>query len=782
MDFLSQLNPEQQKAVTELEGPSIIIAGAGSGKTRVLTYRIAWLLSKGVKPYHILALTFTNKASKEMKKRIGELIGPQSEDLWMGTFHRLFGKMLRIDGHYLGYQSNFTIYDTEDSKCLLRNIIKELMLDEKAYPHNLIHKIISLSKNRLIDSAEYLNNSQYSTEDSIARRPLTGKIYSIYQNRCFQAMAMDFDDLLLKMYYLLRDFNEVLEKYQNRFRYILVDEYQDTNFAQYMVLKKLAAKFQNICVVGDDSQSIYGFRGADISNILNFKKDYPNAHVFRLEQNYRSTKTIVEASNNIILNNRKRLDKKIWTENDTGAGITLLKAVSDNEEGWNVANSIFDNKMNQKLNNADFAILYRTNAQSRVLEESLRRLNLPYRIYGGLSFYQRREIKDLLAYLRLTVNSKDEEALRRIINYPRRGIGESTISKLQEFAQKRQISLWESMEINNQTSEIGTLPKTLPEFEKKIKSYQNLLLEKDAYSISEHVAKTSGIMQELREDKTLEGVSRYENLQELLNGIKEFVDDENNEDKSLVSYLQQVALYTDADKEEAGNDTLSLMTIHSAKGLEFPFVYITGLEENLFPSSMALGENNNLEEERRLFYVAVTRAKVKLFLSYAKSRYKWGQLTQAQPSRFLNEIDSKYFEQVTARSRSFHANNNFNLSSHSSGNFEPYFKSKSRTKNNFLNGNGLKTVNKSFSGISSNLSPISKNPSIRKVSMAPSVNFTPSDTTGLDTGMRVEHARFGIGKVIKMSTASGDRKATILFENIGEKTLLLGYARLKILE
>ena len=671
-DILKDLNEPQRKAVESTSGPSLVIAGAGSGKTRVLTYRVAHLLNLGVDSFNILALTFTNKAAREMKNRIIGLVGStEAQNVWMGTFHSIFARVLRIDGHRLGYPSNFTIYDTDDSKRVIRALIKDNNLDEKIYIPGYILNRISAAKTSLISAAEYNEDPELREYDYSSGKPFTGQLYTQYQARLVRASAMDFDDLLFNMNILLRDFPEVLYKYQQKFHYILVDEYQDTNYAQYLIVKKLAANNENICVVGDDAQSIYAFRGANIQNILNFKKDYPDLKVFKLEQNYRSTKTIVAAANSLIVNNKQQIFKEIWTENGEGSKITLIRASTDTEEANLVAQSIFENKMNNQLPNEAFAILYRTNAQSRSLEDALRRLNIPCRIYGGQSFYQRKEIKDLLAYFRVVVNPKDEDALLRIINYPARGIGKTTVEKLIVASDHYRKSIYEILEDPSscpvQLTE-ATMGK-LTSFITMIRSFSVLLKTKPAFELARHIATSSGLLKEMYDDKTPEGVSRFENIEELLNAIKEFTEkqapppivslpvdgllpEENtnqgtgdDEPKSLAEFMQDIALLTDQDtKDDENQDRVNLMTVHSAKGLEFPFVYIVGMEENLFPSAQSMSSRADLEEERRLFYVAITRAQQKLTVSYAENRYRWGNLISNEASRFLKEIPEKHID------------------------------------------------------------------------------------------------------------------------------------------
>jgi DNA helicase II / ATP-dependent DNA helicase PcrA len=759
-DYLSGLNEPQAKAVTHGEGPLMIIAGAGSGKTRVLTYRIAHLIENGVDPFRILSLTFTNKAAGEMRNRIEKVIGYEARNIWMGTFHSVFAKILRIEARYIGYTSDFSIYDTDDSKSLIKTIVKELNLDDKIYKPNVIFNRISGAKNNLISADDYLANALFKADDEAARMPEIGRLFKSYSLRCFQANAMDFDDLLFNTNILLRDFPEVLNKYQQKFRHVLVDEFQDTNLAQYLITRKLSAVHRNIAVVGDDAQSIYAFRGANIQNILNFEKDFPEVQVVKLEQNYRSTQNIVNAANSIIARNKTQLKKNVFTTNAEGTLIEVVKASSDNEEGRLIATGIFEEKVNNGLKNADFAILYRTNAQSRSFEEALRRLNIKYRIIGGLSFYQRKEIKDLLSYLRYTINQNDEEAFKRIINLPKRGIGDTTVAKISVIAAENSVSVWEV--VSNITKYVaGRAATPIESFATLIKSFKILIESgKDAYEVASHVAKVSGILKELYEDKTVEGLSRYENVQELLNAIKEFVDNAENEDKSISQFLQTVSLLTNADQADDDDDAdrVTMMTIHGAKGLEFKNVYVVGMEEGLFPSQMMLEKREDLEEERRLFYVAITRAENKLTFSYAESRYNWGRLNMCEPSRFLFEVDQRYIKT-------------------SKGRIASDFGSDARSKE----------------GVTSAINFVKQNTAARPQAGAAATNqptshtvtegFVPSDTSKLAVGMRVEHPKFGFGKVTKTDFSGTDRKAVIVFDKgIGEKTLLLSFAKLRILE
>lgn len=762
-DFLATLNEPQRQAVVHTEGPLMIIAGAGSGKTRVLTYRTAHLIRKGVDPFQILLLTFTNKAAGEMRERIEKVIGADAKAIWTGTFHSVFAKILRFEAKSLGFTSDFSIYDTDDSKSLLKSIIKERGLDDKIYKPNVVFNRISGAKNRLVSADDYLNNPIIQADDAAARLPEIGRLYKIYVDRCFKANAMDFDDLLLNTNILFRDFPAVLNKYQHKFKYVMVDEFQDTNVSQYLITRKLAAIHQNIAVVGDDAQSIYAFRGANIQNILNFEKDYPELTTIKLEQNYRSTQNIVNAANSVIARNKAQLRKDVWTDNEEGNLIQVMKASSDAEEGRFVATSIFEEKMQHALRNTDFAILYRTNAQSRAFEEALRKLNIKYRIIGGLSFYQRREIKDLLAYLRFTLNQNDEEAFKRIINLPKRGIGDTTVAKIVVTAAENNTSVWEVVS-NILQFGAGRWSAAIDGFADLIKSFKLLIDKKNAYDVANHIAKASGILKELHDDKTVEGLSRYENVQELLNAIKEFVDNPDNEDKSLGSFLQSVSLLTTADESDGDGDTdrVTMMTIHGAKGLEFNHVYVVGLEEDLFPSQMMLESREDLEEERRLFYVAITRAEKKLYFSYAETRYHYGRLKPCEPSRFLNEVEDRFLQYARTKVRSERGfgrddDNGF------------------RNPNAFIQ-NLIKKTSTGFP-VKTSTNPSSQN----TAKHTPSADFSPSSTTELVVGQRVEHQKFGYGLVKKLDTNGTDRKAIIEFEKgVGEKTLLLSFAKLRI--
>lgn len=748
----------------------IVIAGAGSGKTRVLTYRIAYLMEQGVDPFNILALTFTNKAAREMKKRIAQIVGAsEAKNLWMGTFHSIFAKILRFEADKLGYPSNFTIYDTQDSQSVVRAIIKEMQLDKDIYKYKQVYSRISSYKNSLITVKAYFNNPELMEADAMARMPRLGDIYKAYVDRCFKAGAMDFDDLLLRTNELLTRFPDVLARYQDRFRYILVDEYQDTNHSQYLIVRALSDRFQNICVVGDDAQSIYAFRGANINNILNFQKDYDDVKVYRLEQNYRSTKNIVHAANSIIEKNQNRLEKVVWTANDEGSKIKVNRSMTDGDEGRFVAGSIFEMAMNHQLKHSDFAVLYRTNAQSRAIEDALRKRDIPYRIYGGLSFYQRKEIKDVLAYLRLILNPKDEEALKRVINYPARGIGQTTVDKLIVAANHYNRSIFEVMEhlekidlkINR-----GTQGK-LQDFVTMIKSFQVMNQSADAFQVAEHVTKKTGLVTELKKDGTPEGIARIENIEELLNGMRDFVEGQKeiaDATGSLAEFLEDVALATDMDNDKGDENRVALMTVHLAKGLEFPYVYIVGMEEDLFPSGMSMNTRAELEEERRLFYVALTRAEKQAFLTYTQSRYRWGKLIDAEPSRFIEEIDAAYLDFLTPMTE-----NRYKplIDSDIFGDVDP---SKLRLK-------------KPVSGKPPSGPSQAQLRKLRKLKPSNGQSSAPKvDLSGLQEGSRVEHQRFGIGKVLKIEGVGADTKAEILFDKGGLKKLLLRFAKLNILD
>jgi DNA helicase-2/ATP-dependent DNA helicase PcrA len=762
MDYLDGLNSSQREAVEQTEGPIMVIAGAGSGKTRVLTYRIAHMIKSGVDPFNILALTFTNKAAKEMTERISNIVGgSEAKNITMGTFHSVFSRILRFNADLLGYPTNFTIYDTQDSKSLLKDIIKELNLDDKTYKPGMVLGRISAAKNNLISPEAYAANAEIMLEDKQSRRPELSKIYTTYANRCQKAGAMDFDDLLFQTNVLLRDFPDVLQHYQHKFRYILVDEYQDTNYAQYLIVKKLAAVYENICVVGDDAQSIYSFRGANIQNILNFKNDYPDYRIFKLEQNYRSTKSIVEAANSVISKNKDQIQKNVWTANDEGNPITIIRTLTDNEEGKVIANKIYDVKKSEGLNYSDFAILYRTNRQSRAFEEALRKLNLPYKIYGGISFYQRKEIKDLLAYFRLTANPRDEEALKRVINYPKRGIGKTSIENLIIASTKYGVSMFDIIQDFNAypVALNGPTKTKMQEFATMIESFHAQLNKMQAYDLAYHIAKSSGVLKDLynEKDKGPEEVERYQNIEELLNGIKAFTAQQDADElKTLSEFMIDVALLTDADSDkEEDKNKITLMTIHSSKGLEFPHVYLVGVEENLFPSQMSLNTRSELEEERRLFYVAVTRAEKTCTISYAASRFVFGSLTSSEPSRFISEINKEYVS------------------------FEnPY--NTGRSLGRSLSGNTTTTEN----GFSGGLNKRYEQPrNLRSISEATSGgNNLNKGNEQLKVGYNVLHERFGKGKIIKIEGDGAEKKAVIFFPQEGSKTLLLKFAKLEVVD
>ncbi len=772
-DYLAELNDAQRAAVEQIDGPMIVIAGAGSGKTRVLTYRIAHLMNNGVDPFNVLALTFTNKAAREMKSRIASIVGSsEAKNLWMGTFHSVFARMLRHEADKLGYPSNFSIYDTQDSQRLIRDIIKEMKLDKEVYKYKQVYSRISSYKNSLITVKAYFQNPEYKEADAMAKRPRMGALYKAYVERCFKAGAMDFDDLLLKTNELLNRFPEVLAKYQMRFKYILVDEYQDTNHSQYLIVRALSDRFQNICVVGDDAQSIYAFRGANIDNIFNFQRDYENVKTFRLEQNYRSTKNIVRAANSVIEKNKTRLEKEVWTQNDDGAKIVVNRLLNDGEEGRFVARSIFENKMEYQLRNGAFAVLYRTNAQSRSIEDALRKKDIPYRIYGGLSFYQRKEIKDVLAYLRLIVNTKDEEALKRIINFPSRGIGATTMDRLTIAANHYNRSIYEVIEniakINININR-GIQTK-LTNFLNMIKSFRVTSQSKDAFEMAELVAKKTGLLREMKKDGTPEGITRVENIEELLNGIQDFVEGQKevaDATGSLQEFLEDVALITDLDKDTADEDRVSLMTIHLAKGLEFPYVYIVGLEEDLFPSALSMNTRAELEEERRLFYVAITRAEKQAYLTYTQSRYRWGKLYEAEPSRFIEEIDKEYLD-FWVPEEDYHYKPLINTDI-----FGEIDKSKLR-----------QTKPRKGTPPPSHKPTEEQLQKIRRLRPKNSLKSKKGNGKILDLkeGQTVEHQRFGTGRVLQVEGVGQDKKAEIDFDTGGIKKLLLRFAKLKVLD
>ena len=774
---LNRLNAPQRAAVLQKEGPIIVIAGAGSGKTRVLTYRIANLMRQGVDAFHILALTFTNKAANEMKKRIADIVGnSEAKNLWMGTFHSVFAKILRFEADKLGYPQNFTIYDTQDSQRLINGIIKEKELDKDVYKYKQIQQRISSLKNNLITVRAYFNNPKLVENDAIRKQPRFGEIYQEYVERCFKAGAMDFDDLLLKTNELLNVYPEVLAKYQNRFQYILVDEYQDTNHSQYLIVKALADRFHNICVVGDDAQSIYAFRGANINNILNFKSDYPEAKEYKLEQNYRSTKNIVEAANSVIEHNKVRLDKVVFTENEIGELIKVHRSPTDADEGRFVASSIFENKMQHQLANGKFAVLYRTNSQSRAIEDALRKRDIPYRIYGGLSFYQRKEIKDMLAYLRLIINPNDEEALVRIINFPARGIGETTMEKLTLAANHYKKSIFEIMYNVNKLPELhinSTTKQKLTDFVVMILNLQALNQRANVFEVAEQVAKKTGLLQEFKKDGTPEGIAKMENIEEMLNGMKDFVigqEDVADSTGSLAEYLEDVSLATDSDKEIGDDDRVALMTIHLAKGLEFPYVYIVGMEEDLFPLAKSIQSRDELEEERRLFYVALTRAEKQAYLTYAERRYRFGNLSDTEPSRFIEEIDERYLHYLT------HTLSNPNYR------YKPLI---DRDIFGEVDKSKLR-LQKPISGTppSKNAPTGDEQQRLRKLKPVNSIqNASPNRSiyNELEVGTTVYHERFGKGIIKAIEGVGNDKKAQVNFESGGLKNILLRFAKLTII-
>jgi DNA helicase-2/ATP-dependent DNA helicase PcrA len=777
-EYLRGLNERQREAVLHVNGPLMIVAGAGSGKTKVLTTRIAHLMANGVDAFHILALTFTNKAAKEMKERVEAILGnSEARNLYIGTFHSVFARILRIEAGKLGYPNNFTIYDTDDAKAVVKTVIHELNLDDKHYKPSTIYNRISSAKNALVGPEEYATDYYLQQEDMRANRPATSQIYLAYVKRCFKNGAMDFDDLLLKFYELLTKIPEALSKYQRKFQYILIDEYQDTNPAQYSIIKLLGAQHENVCVVGDDAQSIYSFRGATIQNILQFQKDYEDVKLVKLEQNYRSTQSILNIANEVIKNNKGQIPKVLWTENAAGEKIKLVRTMTDNEEGKFVADTIQEQKLRNHYHNKDFAVLYRTNAQSRAFEESLRRMGIPYTMYGGISFYQRKEIKDLLAYLRVIVNSRDEESLKRIINYPARGIGKTSIDKAVLFANENNISMWDVL-VNARNFGYRTSTAEIIEgFVTMIKMFQSELPKRNAYDIAFMVGKQSGLIKDLfdRRQEGEDAIQRYENVQELLNSIKEFTETPSNDegevgDKGLGAYLQQITLLTNEDEKDDKADTVKLMTIHSAKGLEFGCVFACGLEEMLFPNAMSINTREELEEERRLFYVVVTRAKHKLWVTYANTRYKFGQLVQNEPSRFIDEIPKEYLDKsfagggVRNQTGAFDSWANQSAFGRMNRGFEsPVFDPGSRAEK-------------------SKPSYLASNVRSQTKEHIPSPDFKASDTSNLQVGQKVEHQKFGFGEVMKMEGSMHNPIATVKFEHNGEKKIMLNYAKLRIVE
>lgn len=781
-DYLKGLNEPQREAAVYKDGPLMIVAGAGSGKTKVLTTRIAYLMGyHHVDAFNILALTFTNKAAAEMKERIEKILGnSEAKNLYVGTFHSVFARILRAEAQHIGYPRSFTIYDTDDSRNVIKAVVEEMNLDVKWYKPNLVGNRISAAKNGLVSPAEYAVDYQIQQEDTRQNRPMIAKIYDAYVKRCFKNGAMDFDDLLFKMHELLNTQPAILHKYQHKFKYVLVDEYQDTNATQYAIVKLLAAANENICVVGDDAQSIYSFRGATIENILQFQKDYDDVKVIKLEQNYRSKSNILNVANEIIGNNKNQIQKNLWTDQEAGEKLRLVRTATDNEEGKYISDAIQEQKLRNHYYNKDFAILYRTNAQSRAFEECLRRLAIPYKIYGGISFYQRKEIKDFLGYLRVIVNTRDEEALKRIINYPVRGIGKTTIERLVTIANEQNIPMYEVVETaGHHGFKAGTL-EALQGFVQMIRFFQSMLKVNNAYDVAVNVGKHTNFIKELFNDKSVEGVARYENVQELLNSIKEFIETPMNEedgevgDKGLGAYLQQIMLLTDADKDEANQDVVKLMTVHAAKGLEFPCVFVVGMEESLFPSGMSINTREELEEERRLFYVAVTRAKDRLWLTYAQSRYRFGQLVQNDASRFLAEVP----EQFVDKAFSGGGTRNQGFSTTAFDRMNSGFGSKTSSFGS------PKTDTRYGAPPDKKESPtymtVVAKP--KEVVHTPSADFIPSDTSGLQVGQKVEHQKFGFG-IVKMTEGSAHNPvATVVFEHNGEKKIMLNYAKLRIVE
>lgn len=783
-DYINELNDSQRAAVLYNEGPSLVIAGAGSGKTRVLTYKIAWLLENGYQPWNILALTFTNKAAREMKERIAKQVGTErARYLWMGTFHSLFLRILHVEASHLGFTSQFTIYDTADSKSLIRSIIKEMQLDEKNYKPGMIQARISNAKNHLVSPSDYARNKEAYDGDCMAKVPALRDIYRRYWERCRQADAMDFDDLLFYTFLLFRDHPDVLARYQEQFRYILVDEYQDTNVAQHSIVMQLAKNHQHVCVVGDDAQSIYSFRGADIDNILYFTKAYPGTRVFKLEQNYRSTQSIVSAANSLISKNMRQIHKEVYSKKDQGDPISVFQAYSDVEEGEIVINKIAELRRTQGYGYADFAVLYRTNAQSRIFEEAMRKRNMPYRIYGGLSFYQRKEIKDVIAYFRLVVNPNDEEAFKRIINYPARGIGDTTVGKIIAAATDNKVSLWTvlcepltyALNFNK-----GTVSK-LQKFRDLINDLIKDLTQKNASELGEDIIRNSGIINDVCQDNSPENLSRKENIEELMNGMRDFCaerQEEGNEHISLSDFLSEVSLLTDQDSDKDSNDEkITLMTVHSAKGLEFRNVFVVGMEENLFPSSMAGDSPRALEEERRLFYVAITRAEEHCYLSYAKTRMRYGKTEFGSPSRFLYDIDTNYLRlpqnllierQINNRGGDFRSSSN--------NAFQPSARPVGSSSTASFSGETPMASRKRLIG-----SSMPRN--LRRVDpVQPSSPSSGSPTALLHEGQFIEHERFGRGEVLKVEGVGDNAKATIRFQHAGDKQLLLRFARFKVIE
>ena len=773
--YLNGLNKKQLEAVLHIKGPLMIIAGAGSGKTKVLTTRVAHLMHSGVDSFNILALTFTNKAAAEMKERVEKALGnTEARNLYIGTFHSVFARILRAEADKLGYPKSFTIYDTDDSRSVIKAVVNDMGLDDKLYKPNIVHNRISGAKNALVGPSEYAMDTFLKQEDARSNRPAIAEIYASYAARCFKNGAMDFDDLLFKMHELLQNFPEVLHKYQHKFKYILIDEYQDTNPVQYQIAKLLAAVHENLCVVGDDAQSIYSFRGATIENILQFQKDYDDVKLVKLEQNYRSSQSIIGVANHVIKNNVGQIPKELWTENEAGDKIKLVRTMTDNDEGKYIADAIQENKLRNHFYNKDFAILYRTNAQSRSFEESLRRTGIAYKIYGGLSFYQRKEVKDYIAYLRIIANTKDEEGLKRIINYPARGIGKTTMEKCLVIAGEQNITFFEVLEkAKGFGFKAGTLT-AIEEFVTMIKYFQNQLTKHNAYDVAVQVGKHTNLVKELFNDKSTEGLARYENIQELLNSIKEWTESPSNDDgelgdKSLGSYLQQITLITDADNDNGNEDTVKLMTVHAAKGLEFACVFLVGLEESLFPSGMSVNTREELEEERRLFYVAVTRAKKHLWLTYANTRYRYGQLVQNDPSRFIDEMPE---DQIDKSSSGGGARNQ------SSGWGSAYDRMQGGNNKSWIDPE--KASSKKTEGSKPSYLPVVAPHTLNK-NHIPSANFTACDPSALEAGNKIEHQKFGFGVIKEIEGSAHNPIAIILFDKNGEKKIMLNYAKLSII-
>ncbi|BAV09754.1 ATP-dependent DNA helicase UvrD/PcrA [Filimonas lacunae] len=780
------LNEQQLAAATHINGPLMIVAGAGSGKTKVLTTRIAYLMANGIDAFNILALTFTNKAAHEMKERIGKMLGSnEARNLYVGTFHSVFARILRAEAHQLGYPNSFTIYDSDDARSVIKTVVNELNLDDKHYKPNIVNSRISALKNALIGPADYLNNRAAQEEDTRANRPAIGQIYQSYAARCFKNGAMDFDDLLLKMHELLKNFPPVLHKYQHKFKYIMIDEYQDTNPVQYEITKLLAAANENICVVGDDAQSIYSFRGATIENILQFQKDYEDVKVVKLEQNYRSTKSILHVANHVIKNNTGQIAKDLWTDNAGGEKIKLVRTMTDNEEGKFVADTIKEQKLRNHYTNKDFAILYRTNSQSRAFEESLRRMGIAYKIFGGLSFYQRKEVKDFIAYLRVIANTRDEEALKRIINYPVRGIGKTTIERAVIVANEQNITLWEVFSAAGAYGFKASTLESITNFVTMIRYFQTMLTDKNASDVAVQVGKHTGLVKELFADKSVEGLARYENVQELMNSIKEWTESPDSEDgevndKSLGAYLQQITLLTDADNDKEDSDVVKMMTIHGAKGLEFPVVFVGGVEESIFPSGMSINTREELEEERRLFYVAVTRAKTKLWLSFANSRYRFGNLVQNEPSRFLDEMPEDYIDRSYAGGGARNQGGFSNMGTAFERTQRGFGGEAAQAERRYGPPPAKKTQAPAAGTNKPSYMPPPKQAPV--VSHTPSGDFVPSDTSNLQAGQQVEHQKFGFGQVTKMEGSAHNPIATVVFKQNGEKKIMLNYAKLRIVE